>query len=188
MPVLGVTVAIVDAGRVLLTKREDFEVWCLPGGHVDDGESLATAARREVIEETGLEVELTRLVGVYSRPNWWRGGLHLALFAARPIGGRPRLQPGEVIDARFFAPDALPEPILWGHRQQIADAIAGWGGSLARADPVAWPLDPFLPRQELYALRDRSGLGRAAFYTRMLPATDSAPEPPEVPGRLLDEP
>src|SRR5512144_2689523 len=87
MPMLGVTVAIIDGSKVLLTKREDFEVWCLPGGAVDEGESIAQAAIREVREETGLEVELIRLVGVYSLPEGPHYGAHLIVFAARPTGG-----------------------------------------------------------------------------------------------------
>jgi 8-oxo-dGTP pyrophosphatase MutT (NUDIX family) len=67
MPGLAVIVAVIDDGKVLLTKREDFEVWCLPGGGVEDGESMAEAAIRETWEEAGIQVELTRLVGVYSR-------------------------------------------------------------------------------------------------------------------------
>lgn len=65
---VGVNVAVVHNEQVLLTKRKDFEVWCLPGGHVDAGESVVQAALREVREETGLEVRLNRLVGVYSIP------------------------------------------------------------------------------------------------------------------------
>ena len=41
MPILGVNIAIIQDGKVLLTKRRDFEVWCLPGGEVDAGETLA---------------------------------------------------------------------------------------------------------------------------------------------------
>ena len=67
MPGLAVIVAIIEDEKVLLTKREDFEVWCLPGGGVEDGETLAEGAIREAKEETGLDVELTSLVGVYSR-------------------------------------------------------------------------------------------------------------------------
>ena len=53
---LAATVAIVQDDKVLLAKREDFEVWCLPGGMVDVGESLAETAVREAHEETGLTV------------------------------------------------------------------------------------------------------------------------------------
>ena len=71
----GVNIAILKDGKILLTKREDFEVWCLPGGIVEPGESVVEAAVREAREETGLEVGLTRLVEIYSRPNW-RDGEH----------------------------------------------------------------------------------------------------------------
>jgi ADP-ribose pyrophosphatase YjhB (NUDIX family) len=87
MAKLGVMVAVLDGGRVLLTRRHDFPVWCLPGGAIDPGESAAAAAVREVREETGLEVELTRLVGIYSRPRWSPEGNHEALYAARVAGG-----------------------------------------------------------------------------------------------------
>ena len=58
MPTLGVEIAIIEAGKVLLIKRRDFGVWLLPGGGIDAGESAAEAAVREAQEETGLEVEL----------------------------------------------------------------------------------------------------------------------------------
>ena len=63
---VGAGVVIVEDGTVLLVKREDLEVWALPGGGVDEGESLAETAVREAYEETGLEVEITHLIGVYS--------------------------------------------------------------------------------------------------------------------------
>src|SRR5450755_3023285 len=103
---IGVSVAILEGDTILLTLREDFEVWCMPGGQVDEGESLADAARREVREETGLEVELTRLVGTYSRVGLRNH--HSFVFAARIIGGSLTPQPNEVLEARFFPFDALP--------------------------------------------------------------------------------
>ncbi|HET7088248.1 MAG TPA: NUDIX domain-containing protein [Anaerolineae bacterium] len=48
MPNFGVTVAVIHDRQVLLTRREDFRVWCLPGGAVESGESVAEAAMREV--------------------------------------------------------------------------------------------------------------------------------------------
>ena len=53
MAMFGVNVAVLDGGRVLVPQRSDLPVWCLPGGFIDDGESVATAAIREVHEETG---------------------------------------------------------------------------------------------------------------------------------------
>jgi ADP-ribose pyrophosphatase YjhB (NUDIX family) len=147
MPELAVNIAIIHAGRILLTQREDFKVGCLPGGAVDPGESIAQAAVREVREETGLDVELTRLVGIYSRPK--ARGVHLVLFAARPTGGELRFQAGEVIDAGYFDPDALPEPLLAWHHQQIVDALRGAQG-LAWTQKLAWPFDPEMTRQQFY--------------------------------------
>ena len=75
MASLGVEVVILMDQRVLLVLRDDFNVWALPGGGVDPNESLVQAAMREVREETGLVVTLSRLVGFYSRPDWCNGCL-----------------------------------------------------------------------------------------------------------------
>jgi 8-oxo-dGTP diphosphatase len=163
---LGVNVAVIDQGRVLLTRREDFEVWCMPGGSVEVGESLAEAAIRETREETGLEVELTHLVGLYSRPNF--GGYHtLAVFAGRIVGGQIDPDPREVVEIGFFTADQIPADLLFDQRERIQDVLAGYGGSVVRTTtrtrPAHWPAS----RAELYAMRDRSGLARRAFYQQM---------------------
>jgi ADP-ribose pyrophosphatase YjhB (NUDIX family) len=137
MPTLGVEIAVLRSGQILLTQREDFETWCLPGGNVDAGESAAQAAVREAREETGLDVQLERLVGIYSMPGWGQGGAHVVVFAARPLGGSVQPQAGEVVAARYFDPDALPEPLLGWHRQRIRDALNGVGGSVAWSQAVA---------------------------------------------------
>jgi len=163
MPTIGAIVAIIENGRILLTQREDSAVWCLPGGAVEDGESLEQAAAREAFEETGLQVRLTRLVGVYSQPRWHHGGNHFALFAGEPIGGALRLAAGETIDVGFVDRAALPEPLVWWHRQPIVDVLAGVAG-VARVIHGDWPFDQRLTRDELYTLRDQSGLSRQEFY------------------------
>src|SRR5210317_1954772 len=56
-------------GEILLIQRADNAHWGLPGGHVEPGESVAQAAAREVLEETGCEIEVGRLIGVYSHPD-----------------------------------------------------------------------------------------------------------------------
>lgn len=58
-----------DAGALLLIKRRDSGRWALPGGAQEIGESVTAAVRREVAEETGLHVEITGIVGVYSDPH-----------------------------------------------------------------------------------------------------------------------
>jgi len=167
MPGLAVIVAVIDNGKVLLTKREDFEVWCLPGGGVEEGESLAEGAIREVKEETGLEVELTRLVGVYSRMGGGMHDIHAVLYAGRPIGGELRLQEHETIEAAYFSLDQLPTEMLFGHKKRIEDAIKGKCAISMRqqiklTDPKRYT------RKEVYEARDQSGLTRQQFYLQRL--------------------
>ena len=86
MTEIAVNVAVLQNNKILLTQRDDFETWILPGGGVEDGESIAQAAIRETKEETGLDVELTKLVGIYSRFGNFLNG-HIVLFVGEQIGG-----------------------------------------------------------------------------------------------------
>lgn len=162
MPGLAVVVAVIDDGKILLTKREDFEVWCLPGGGVEEGESLAEGAIREAKEETGLDVRLTRLIGIYSQ----LGGMHdvhAVLYEARPIGGVLCIQPHETIEVAYFPFDQLPDELLFGHEKRIRDAIAGACGISVRQEiKIDAPI--IRSRKELYEARDRSGLSRQQYY------------------------
>jgi len=164
MALLGVTIAIVENGQILLTKRSDFAVWCLPGGALEEGESLAQAAIRETQEETGLEVRLTRLIGAYSRPNWRSGGAHEVLFGAEPTGGDLLTETNETTDAAYFARDNLPEPLVRWHYSRIVDALDRRTG-ITRVQNVAWPTE-IRDRQELYQRRDEGHLPMQAFITR----------------------
>ena len=164
MPGLAVIVAVINEGKVLLTKREDFEVWCLPGGGVEEGESLAEGAIREMKEETGLDVELTRLVGVYSRMGGGMHDVHAVLYAARPIGGELKTQPNEVIEAAYFSFERLPNEMLFGHKRRIHDAVNNISGVSVRQEIKTIDSKTYT-RKELYELRDRSGLTRRQFYS-----------------------
>ena len=107
---LGTRIAVIDdSGAILLSKRGDFGIWALPGGRVDSGELLHESAIREVREETGLEVEIIRPVGLYFQQGRARTN---ALFAARPIGGRLLSKTDETLANAFFAPDQLPTPFF----------------------------------------------------------------------------
>lgn len=68
---VGCSAVIFDETRqkVLLTRRADNRQWCLPGGHMEPGESATETCVREVKEETGLSVEVKRLIGIYTNPN-----------------------------------------------------------------------------------------------------------------------
>ena len=127
--------------RVLLILRDDFSVWALPGGGVDLGESLVQAAMREVREETGLIVALSRLVGFYSRPDWCNDGDNDALYVAHPTSGRFINERDEVKAIGLFDPNDLPHPIVGWHRQRIRDAVSGAVG-VTRTQHTPWPFDP----------------------------------------------
>jgi 8-oxo-dGTP pyrophosphatase MutT (NUDIX family) len=172
MPDLSVMVVVQRGETVLLTQREDFAVWCLPGGAADPRERPDLAAVREVREETGLHVRLTRLVAVIARPHVSAEGRLTLVFAGEPVGGMVQPDPREVIDLGFFAPDALPEPLMLEHQQIIAETVRGAAGQLwlsSRRMP-----SQFADRAALYRWRDESGLSRAEAYavlTHMLGET-----------------
>lgn len=174
MAEIGVNVAIIDdkTGHILLTQREDFEVWCLAGGAVDKGEDPATAAIREAEEETGLRVTLTGLVGIYTSPTFsHHGSIHILLFRARVLEKVGEPDPHEVIDMRYFSPDALPtETLAWQH-ERIQDALSGVVGRVVY-EGRAFTFPPLATRAELYALRDASGLSRKAFYQQCFIPTE----------------
>ena len=167
MPAITVNVAVIQENHILLTKREDFEVWCLPGGGVEEGESVAQAAIRETKEETGLDVELKSLVGIYSR----MGALadtHAVLFTAIPTGGTLKTQPGETIDVRFFACDEIPEDLSFGHQKRIEDAMAGIGGSVAVVQEMISPLDQKISQNDIIEIRKQSRQSRLQFYRQAI--------------------
>jgi ADP-ribose pyrophosphatase YjhB (NUDIX family) len=167
---LAASVVIVDEGKVLLMRNERYGTWTMPGGLVEPGESLVQAALREVREETGLEVRLLRLVGIFSRPRWREGGIHIVVFAGTPVGGRLDPDPGEVLEARYFDPDALPDTLPQGMRLQIEAACDGAGG-FVWLDDSTWPHGPEMTQAALDEMRDRSGLPGPEFVRRYLPAT-----------------
>lgn len=171
----GVQVVIKRDNQVLLTKREDFEVWCLPGGGLDSHETFVEAAIREAQEETGLEVRITRLIGVYSRPN---ENCYNMAFEAEIVSGTMQTS-REVIELDFFDPMNLPDYTMHFYRRMIADAFVD------TQVPTAWKLmtpAPFGAKSylEIYALRDASGLSRKEFYMKYFGNSDEYQEIREV--------
>jgi 8-oxo-dGTP diphosphatase len=116
--VVSVAAVVVDSdGRLLLGRRADTGEWSLIAGCVDPGEQPATALVREVYEETGVDVEIERLVGVALHPSVYPHGdvcefMNL-WFRCRPVGGVAQVNDEESLEVGWFPPDALPELSEW---------------------------------------------------------------------------
>src|SRR6185369_4817281 len=98
-----------DRTKVLLTGRTDNGLWCIPGGGMEAGGSAAEGCIREVWEETGLHVEVKRLVGVYSNPNQLvvyadgnKAHIVVMSFEVKIIGGELGLS-NETTEVGFFS-------------------------------------------------------------------------------------
>jgi 8-oxo-dGTP pyrophosphatase MutT (NUDIX family) len=119
-----------ERGRILLQRRHDSQLWGLPGGGQNLGESAAQAVMREVHEETGLQVEPSRLIGVYSDPVFGKTFPNgdqiqpvVALFAAEVVGGELSSDSPETLELGYFSPDDLPA-MQFCCRVKVADALA----------------------------------------------------------------
>jgi ADP-ribose pyrophosphatase YjhB (NUDIX family) len=126
-------VVVNDTGEILLIRRTDNDNWAVPGGAVDLGESVAQAAVRETREESGIECEISGIVGIYSDPK------HVLLYTsngevrqefsivltARPLSGRPTPS-NESSEVRWVPVDTVPEYTMdRSMRIRINDFLAG---------------------------------------------------------------
>jgi ADP-ribose pyrophosphatase YjhB (NUDIX family) len=129
----SVSACIFDAqGYLLLMHRADNAHWGIPGGNIEIGESVTQAVMREVAEETGLSIAVGRLIGVYSDPANYAIATYAndrivhyvnLCFEGIIMGGELRgSEEGQ--EVKFFAPGALPQPLLLSHKQRIQDALA----------------------------------------------------------------
>jgi 8-oxo-dGTP diphosphatase len=123
-PTRGAAAVIFDReGRVLLI-RENYERrrWSLPGGAVEDGESLEEAAVRETLEETELVVGIEHRIGSYELDD----GFTVAAFRCSIVSGVPRVpSTDEIAAVEWCDPAQLPEPISNVLHYAVPDALAG---------------------------------------------------------------
>jgi len=138
---LGCSAVIFDETRqkVLLTQRADNGLWCLPSGGVDPGESVEETVMREVFEETGLDIRVVRLTGVYSDPNimvMYQDGNKVQIvalnFEGEIIGGQMILS-DETTDIGYFDIAELDKlGMLTNHRLRIEDTLKNQGNAFIR--------------------------------------------------------
>jgi ADP-ribose pyrophosphatase YjhB (NUDIX family) len=138
---LGCSAVIFDPTRaqVLLTRRTDNGRWCLPGGRTEAGESVVETCIREVLEETGLEVRIIRLLGVYSSPHrmveYADGNRYhiVALnFEAEPIGGSLSISE-ETTEYGYFSWESMAQmDVMETHVERLKDVFSGQPGPFVR--------------------------------------------------------
>lgn len=118
---------IRDDGRVLAIKRRDNGAWVQPGGVVELDEDPRDTVRREVLEETGVEVEPGALVGVYK--NLVRGVVSL-VFRCRPVGGEAH-PTAEAADVAWLSPREVEALMADAFAVRLLDALS-YGGPFVR--------------------------------------------------------
>jgi argininosuccinate lyase len=126
-PIPTVDIIILIDSKVLLIRRKNEPFgWAIPGGFVDFGESVEDAAVREAKEETGLDVELVRLVGVYSSPERDPRTHTISTVFYAKANGKPKAG-DDAMDLELFEKDNLPEDIVFDHKKILGDFFESIG-------------------------------------------------------------
>jgi len=126
-PKIGVAVLIEKDGKILMGKRKyshGKDSWCLPGGHVEFGEKLIDAAKRETKEETGIEVSGLELLSVTDDIMYGKHYVTVS-FKASVVEGEPILKKDEkFLDMAWFEIDKLPEPLFTATRNVLDNYLS----------------------------------------------------------------
>ncbi|AFY85055.1 NUDIX domain-containing protein [Oscillatoria acuminata] len=128
-PVLGISIIpLLDNGQIVLIRRRDNGKWGLPGGMVDWGEDIPNTLKRELTEETGLEVtEVGRLIGIYSAPDRDPRIHSICVVVAAQVQGEMKIyDTAEILEVKAFDRDSLPlGQLSHDHDRQLQDFLNG---------------------------------------------------------------
>lgn len=113
-----------EKGEVLLQKRADSSKWGFPGGAIELGETPQIAAVREVKEETGLDVEVSKLIGIYTDldmeyPNGDKAQSICLAFELKVIGGELSCDKQETLELKYFPVDDAPDLFCKQHEELL---------------------------------------------------------------------
>jgi len=132
-----------DRGEVLLQRRRDMDCWGLPSGSLELNETALEALKREVREETGLEVRQAEPMALYSGPSQrfkYPSGDEIQCFSVafivRDWAGTPKADGVEGSEVRFWPLSGLPRNLLPIHARTLADFKRYRGGFLLPSEPV----------------------------------------------------
>ena len=125
-PTADVFIYDQSLGVVIIKRANEPIGYALPGGFIDYGETAATAAKREMLEETGLEVQLLGILGVYSAPDRDpRQHTLTTVFVGQALDVSKLKAGDDAAQAAFYKLDQLPEPLVFDHAKVLAD-FKGW--------------------------------------------------------------
>ncbi len=157
-PLTSAVAAVIEdsVGRLLLCQqRQGHRLWGLPGGRIRLGESPIHAVTRDVLEETGLEIAVVDLVGLYHLTGDGCGehvpDVLVHVFRARPTGGEALVNsPGRVGRLSWWDPEVFPSPMTATTTAALSDACTGRSGVVRKVTRAA---EPDLPE----AVEERAG-------------------------------
>lgn len=120
-PMNGAEAALFVDRKILLMRRADNGLWCIPGGLVEVGESLSEAAERELLEETGVAGKVTKLLGIFDSRKWGsrvKSQMYHSIFLVESDRPSPAVS-NEALEVAFFGRDELP-PLSPGHAARVS--------------------------------------------------------------------
>lgn len=116
---------LIENGRILLinrAKEPDLGKWAIPGGRIEENETAEECLKREFKEETGLDVEPVKLIGIYSDPKRDPRKIIGAAYIVKRIGGEIKAG-DDAGEAKWFGIEKLPAELAFDHREILKDAI-----------------------------------------------------------------